>query len=110
MKTVKNKVGQENTKILRGVFFILHFFIFSFLATIVTDIAFRSSELLFLKVVVPGTIKHWSISYKLDNFLPWIDDFGVSDAIDEIFVRGCKVNFGPPELHENPWKSRKYPP
>ena len=30
------------------------------------------------------------------------NDFGVSDAIDEIPGQGCKVNFGPTYLHENP--------
>ena len=38
-----------------------------------------------------------------------IGDFGVSDAIDEISVWGCKLDFGPAWLNENPWKSRKCP-
>ena len=54
----KKQLGRRKYKNLTEDFFILHFFIFSFLATIVTDIAFRSSGLLFLKAVVPGTIKH----------------------------------------------------
>ena len=39
-----------------------------------------------------------------------IGDFGVSDAIDEISVRGCKLAFEPAWLNENPSKSRKCPP
>ena len=39
--------------------------------------------------------------------LPIIDDFGVSDAIDETYMLGCKSDFGTVYLHKNPLKSRK---
>ena len=40
------------------------------------------------------------ISKNCRSFLA--NDFGVSDAIDKIPGQGCKVNFGPTYLHENP--------
>ena len=35
------------------------------------------------------------------------DNFGISDGIDEISVRGYKLDFEPSKLHENPLKPRK---